>query len=108
MIIPAQFGWRGHPNPCRQFFRGSAELSGIGHRVVHGGERFRAPVRIDVGVVEALDRLPDDELIGDILLTPGDWQVSQVNQGVREFVQEPRNTRSIGIDCIGVPALRPM
>ncbi|MBW6504582.1 acetate kinase [bacterium] len=31
-----------------------AGLSGIGHRIVHGGERFRKPVRVDRGVVEAI------------------------------------------------------
>jgi acetate kinase len=31
-----------------------AGLSGIGHRIVHGGERFREPVRVDGGVVEAI------------------------------------------------------
>jgi acetate kinase len=34
--------------------REPAGLSGIGHRVVHGGERFREPVRVDGGVVEAI------------------------------------------------------
>jgi acetate kinase len=33
---------------------GQFALDAIGHRVVHGGERFRAPVRIDRVVVEAL------------------------------------------------------
>jgi acetate kinase len=31
----------------------------IGHRIVHGGERFRDPVRIDAGVVDALRELTD-------------------------------------------------
>jgi acetate kinase len=31
----------------------------IGHRIVHGGERFRAPVRVDDGVREALRELAD-------------------------------------------------
>src|SRR5262245_9897858 len=31
----------------------------VGHRVVHGGERFREPVRIDEAVVEALRELAD-------------------------------------------------
>jgi len=34
--------------------RGLAGLSGIGHRVVHGGERFREPVLVDGEVVEAI------------------------------------------------------
>ena len=33
---------------------GDATLAAIGHRVVHGGERFTAPVRVDAGVVTAL------------------------------------------------------
>jgi acetate kinase len=34
-----------------------ATLDGIGHRVVHGGERFSAPVRVDERVVAAIERL---------------------------------------------------
>jgi acetate kinase len=33
---------------------GAGELAGIGHRVVHGGERFSAPALIDDEVVEAI------------------------------------------------------
>ncbi|MGQ0750401.1 MAG: acetate/propionate family kinase [Betaproteobacteria bacterium] len=33
------------------------EIVGAGHRVVHGGERFHAPVRIDDEVLDALERL---------------------------------------------------
>jgi len=33
------------------------ELEGIGHRVVHGGERFSTPVRIDTSVLEAIEAL---------------------------------------------------
>jgi len=33
----------------------AADLEGIGHRVVHGGERFRASVRIDAGVLAAIE-----------------------------------------------------
>jgi acetate kinase len=33
---------------------GQFAVEAIGHRVVHGGERFRAPIRIDREVVEAL------------------------------------------------------
>jgi acetate kinase len=36
---------------------GRFTLDGIGHRVVHGGERFSAPTRIDREVVEALRAL---------------------------------------------------
>ncbi len=33
------------------------EISGVGHRVVHGGERFRNPVRIDDEVESAIEEL---------------------------------------------------
>ena len=36
---------------------GGKGLSGIGHRVVHGGERFRAPALIDRAVIAAIERL---------------------------------------------------
>jgi len=31
-----------------------ASLFGVGHRVVHGGERFREPTRVEAGVLEAI------------------------------------------------------
>jgi len=34
-----------------------SELDGIGHRVVHGGERFRSPVRITADVLDAIEAL---------------------------------------------------
>jgi len=34
--------------------RDAVDLFGIGHRVVHGGERFRNPARVDAGVIEAI------------------------------------------------------
>jgi acetate kinase len=36
---------------------GAGTLVGIGHRIVHGGERFVDPVLLDDGVVDALDAL---------------------------------------------------
>ena len=36
---------------------GVDELAGIGHRVVHGGEAFQQPVRIDETVISAIERL---------------------------------------------------
>ncbi len=36
---------------------GLAQADAVGHRIVHGGERFRAPVRIDAGVERALREL---------------------------------------------------
>ena len=35
----------------------AGELAGIGHRIVHGGERFREPVEIDDEVVRAIEEL---------------------------------------------------
>jgi acetate kinase len=37
----------------------STTLLGIGHRVVHGGELFKQPVRITAAVLEEIDRLAD-------------------------------------------------
>jgi len=36
---------------------GIGELAGIGHRVVHGGEAFQQPVRIDETVIESIEQL---------------------------------------------------
>jgi len=36
---------------------GTGELAGIGHRVVHGGESFHQPVRIDETVMSAIEQL---------------------------------------------------
>jgi len=36
---------------------GSSQLAAIGHRVVHGGEEFYEPVRIDKAVIDAIERL---------------------------------------------------
>ncbi len=35
----------------------TGELAGIGHRVVHGGEAFQQPVRIDASVMAAIEAL---------------------------------------------------
>ncbi len=35
------------------------EISAVGHRVVHGGTRFRAPVRVDDAVLDALRELSE-------------------------------------------------
>jgi acetate kinase len=40
---------------ARQF--GDRHLSAVGHRVVHGGTRYAAPVMIDAGVIAELQRL---------------------------------------------------
>ncbi len=34
--------------------REASDLLGVGHRVVHGGERFREPVRVDDGTLDAI------------------------------------------------------
>lgn len=36
---------------------GEAPLAAVGHRVVHGGTRFSAPVRVDAAVLDALEAL---------------------------------------------------
>jgi acetate kinase len=36
-----------------------SEVAAVAHRVVHGGERFRAPVLVDEGVVAELERLTE-------------------------------------------------
>lgn len=38
-------------------FSGISDLAAIGHRVVHGGEKFHEPVRIDEAVIDAIERL---------------------------------------------------
>jgi acetate kinase len=38
---------------------GAGEIDGVGHRIVHGGERFRSATRIDADVVAALRELTD-------------------------------------------------
>ena len=38
---------------------GLGDADAVGHRIVHGGERFRAPVRIDAGVERALRELTE-------------------------------------------------
>jgi acetate kinase len=38
---------------------GAGAIDAVGHRIVHGGERFRSPTRIDAEVVAALRELTD-------------------------------------------------
>jgi acetate kinase len=38
---------------------GAGPIGAVGHRIVHGGERFREAVRVDVGVVDELRALTD-------------------------------------------------
>ncbi len=37
-------------------YRADIRIVGIGHRVVHGGSEYAAPVRLDDGILEALDK----------------------------------------------------
>lgn len=55
-----------HQSALQQVFRllaqhgivaGPAQLSAIGHRVVHGGDRFRAPLLLDAATLEELHQL---------------------------------------------------
>jgi acetate kinase len=41
----------------RTFIEGCADIDAVGHRVVHGGDRFAEPCRLDDDVVAALDAL---------------------------------------------------
>jgi acetate kinase len=43
----------------RAWIADAGAVDAVGHRIVHGGERFRGPVRIDPRVVEALHALTD-------------------------------------------------
>jgi acetate kinase len=43
----------------RAWIAGAGAVDAVGHRIVHGGEDFRAPVRVDADVVEALSRLTE-------------------------------------------------
>ena len=51
-IVEALAGW-GSPPPISD----PAEIVGVGHRVVHGGDRFSASVVIDRAVIEEVDSL---------------------------------------------------
>jgi acetate kinase len=54
-----ELGHRGAIDHLSAFLRATLDgnhLAGIGHRVVHGGLEFAAPVRIDAGIVRALEQ----------------------------------------------------
>jgi len=54
-----RLGHEGALAQLREFLRGELaefRLAGIGHRVVHGGLEFTAPVRLDAGVLAALEK----------------------------------------------------
>jgi acetate kinase len=43
----------------REWIEGAGPVDAVGHRIVHGGERFRSAVRVDDGVVGELRALTD-------------------------------------------------
>ena len=45
--------------PIEEFLGGCGEVAAVGHRVVHGGSRYAAPVVIDDDVVSYLDSITD-------------------------------------------------
>ena len=47
----------GHLEPLEAFLRGADGIDAVGHRVVHGGPRLTAPVRVDDDVVAYLDSI---------------------------------------------------
>jgi acetate kinase len=49
----------GDLDPLRAFLDGAPDVDAVGHRVVHGGPRFRASVRVDDGVVDYLESVAD-------------------------------------------------
>ena len=46
-------------DPARGILKDLAEIAGVGHRVVHGGERYAASVVIDEAVVKAVEECAD-------------------------------------------------
>ncbi len=53
----AGFAFMAEVNQDNRIIENETELVGIGHRVVHGGEIFREPVRVDSSVIEAIRSL---------------------------------------------------
>lgn len=53
--------WEGadHLDPLRDFLASTGDVMAVGHRVVHGGPRYRSSVRIDDEVVDHLDSVAD-------------------------------------------------
>jgi acetate kinase len=49
----------GHVEPIEQFLDDAGAPDAVGHRVVHGGPRYHAPVRVDDEVVGYLDSITD-------------------------------------------------
>jgi acetate kinase len=53
--------WEGADDlePLREFLADAGDLDAVGHRVVHGGPRFREAVRLDDDAVDYLDSIAD-------------------------------------------------
>lgn len=53
--------WEGaeHLEPLREFLDSNPGVDAVGHRVVHGGPRFRESVRVDEDVLTYLDSIKD-------------------------------------------------
>jgi acetate kinase len=49
----------GHHDPVQRFLDGADRIDAVGHRVVHGGPRYRAPARVDGGLLGYLDSIHD-------------------------------------------------
>jgi acetate kinase len=49
----------GDVGPIEEFLAGCGEVDAVGHRVVHGGTRYSAPVVVDDDVVAYLDSITD-------------------------------------------------
>src|SRR5215475_6246806 len=46
-------------DPLRAFLSEAGDVDAVGHRVVHGGPRYRTSVRVDDEVVDYLDSVAD-------------------------------------------------
>jgi len=53
--------WEGHSHrdPVQQFLDGLDRIDAVGHRVVHGGPRYRAPARVNGELLDYLDSIHD-------------------------------------------------
>ncbi|GAA0922426.1 acetate/propionate family kinase [Pseudonocardia zijingensis] len=53
--------WEGctHLGPLRRFLDEAGEIGALGHRVVHGGARYRAPARVDDDLLAYLGSIQD-------------------------------------------------
>jgi len=49
----------GHRGPVEQFLDGLGRVDAVGHRVVHGGPRYRAAARVDEELLDYLDSIHD-------------------------------------------------